>query len=270
MLIKYREMGFPVIPVRGKVACIKEWDRWCLELPPMELVEKWAKEFPFPYYGIALCAGPAANIDALDIDSESNDILDMCPRSPISRRGARGGMPLFQHNPTLIKREQDRDNLTPDATGKKREGIQVLSTGNYFVLPPSIHPITKQPYIWTTEYNLENLCPMDLEPLTQESVDRPIAYISTFPLEGRTGARSSMSAGRNNHLASVCCAIIMRAPYKTDEQVAEELIVHDATYHGTPYFSDPGEMYYRKAPTPFERALLFVRGSRKRLARKSL
>jgi hypothetical protein len=33
------------------------------------------------------------------------------------------------------------------------EGVQILGTGHYLVAPPSIHPMTHQPYLWDTQNN---------------------------------------------------------------------------------------------------------------------
>lgn len=270
MLCRYRDLNFSVIPVIGKRAVISDWSRWCLELPPMSLVEEWDRQFPFPQFGIALCAGPASNIDALDIDSDSEDILTICPRSPVSRVGARGAMPLFQHNPEIIKRKQDRDNLTLNEIPKPTEGIQILSTGNYLILPPSVHPDTLRPYRWIGQYTLENFSAIDLDVLSQEDVDRAAAYISTFPLAGKVGKKMGGDGGRNNKLTIVCCAILRKFPHRSNDSVAEELLSFDTHWHPRPYFSDPNEMYFSKAQTPFRRALLFVDGSRKRLQRKAM
>jgi len=266
MLQIYRDLSLSVIPVKGKQAVVPNWSRWCLELPPYELVDQWVKRFPYPEYGIALCAGPASGIDALDVDSDSIDILNLCPRSPLSRYGSRGHMTLWQHDPKVVKRKQDRDNRIENQ--KPTEGIQVLSTGNYLVLPPSIHPDTGKPYRWLTNYSLENFSVLDLEILDKEAVEDLVVHIRLSPLAGRIGSAMGAAGGRNNHLAIACYAKIMECPEKTDEQLAEELLQFDEAQHTNAYFHDQGEMYYRKALTAYGRSLLFVRGSRARINKK--
>lgn len=266
-LIHYHDMGLPVIPVIGKRTFVTNWSRFCHELPTRQQAETWAKWCPYPRYGVALCAGPASGVDALDIDSDSNDILNICPRSPLERRGARGSIRIFQHNSKIIKRERDRDNLIPG--GKRTEGVQLLSAGNYFVLPPSIHPDTNNPYVWVGEYCLENFSILDLPSVSQKELDEVCVYISRFPLTGAGGNPIlSASNGRNNKLTAVCYAIIKSHSYKTDVEIAEELLAFDQTRHNPPYFSDPKEMYYRRGASPFLRALAFVTGTRGRLRRK--
>jgi hypothetical protein len=264
-------MGFSAIPVLGKEACVKGWQKWCMELPPRYIVEQWEKNYPLPKYGVGICCGPASGLDALDIDSDSKDILGLCPRSPISRKGARGSMPLFLHNPKLIKVKADRDNLTPNEIYKRTEGIQVLSIGNYFVAPPSIHPDTGRPYLWESEYCLENFSITDLEQLDNQMLEPAIVLISRFKLTRADGTlASSGGGGRNEKLASMCYAKIVNHPEKLDSVIAEELLEFDEAKHSPPYFSDKNEMYFRKAPTPFGRAMLFVSGSRARILRKGI
>lgn len=231
----------------------------------MALVDEWARRFPFPAFGVAICAGPASNIDALDIDSESEDILSRCPRSPLDRRGRRGRMPIFQHNPKLKKREKERNNLVND--GKAREGIQLLSSGNYFVIPPSIHPDTLRPYEWLGDYNISNYSILDLEMLSQDELDDNVVYISRFPLTTKSNPMGE-SSGRNNKLTAMCYAKLKDCPWKNPHEVAEELVSYDREAHSPPYFYDPKEMYFHKAETPYERALLFVLGSIDRMHKK--
>ena len=266
MFREYWELGFSVLPVIGKRTFITNWSRWCIERQPVELVDGWDKQCKLPYFGIAICAGPASNVDALDIDSDSEDILSLCPGSPLCRVGSRGRMPIFKHNPQLIKRERDRNNNLP---GKRTEGVQVLSTGNYFVIPPSIHPDTEKPYRWIGFYTPETFPVMDLRMLKQELVDDIMVYISRFPLTNKDGSISMGGVGgRNDKLTVVCYAKIKQDPFKADEDIAEDLWVFDQIHHATPYFSDPQEMYYRRADSPYGRAVLFVRGSRKRMIQK--
>lgn len=271
MLLEILERGFPAIPVFGKKSCVGGWSRWCHELPPKYLVEQWAKRFPFPKFGIAICLGPASNLDALDIDSESSDILDRCPRSPVSRRGARGRMDLFLHNPKLVKIKCFRNSLTIDDTGKDKEGVEVLSTGNYIVIPPSVHPDTGRRYEWIGPYSLDNFSPLDLEQLENKHLESALIHISRFQLTNASGQPMDPSiGGRNNKLAVMCYAKILTHPEKSDEIIANELLEFDNRAHSPPYFSDKNEMYFRKAKTPLARALLFVSGSRARIQKKGL
>ena len=265
MFRQYWELGYSVLPVIGKRTFINDWSRWCVERQPVELVDKWDLEYQLPKFGIAICAGPASNVDALDIDSNSEDILTLCPGSPLCRIGSKGRMPLFRHNPNLVKRKRDRNNLLP---GKPTEGVQLLSTGNYFVIPPSIHPETLMPYRWIGSYTPEDFPASDLRQIPQDLLDSIVVYISRFPLSGRDGSIMGGIGGRNDKLTVVCYAKIKDTPWLSDEELAVELLTFDENHHSSPYFHDPGEMYYRKSATAYGRALLFVQGSRKRIERK--
>ena len=266
MFRKYWELGFSVLPVVGKRTFIEGWSRWCVERQPAALVDGWERQYQFPAFGVAICAGPQSGVDGLDIDSDSEDILTLCPGSPLSLVGARGRKPLFRHNPRLIKRKQDRDNKLP---GKPTEGVQLLSTGNYFVVPPSIHPDTGLRYRWSGAYTPENFPARELRELSQDLLDDIVVYISRFPLSTRGGGQSIDGVGgRNNKLTIVCYAKIKDAPWASDAEIAESLLTFDENHHVSPYFHDSGEMYYRKSATPYGRALLFVESSRRRLIKK--
>lgn len=268
MLRKFWELGLSVIPVLGKKSVVDNWSRWCVEPQPSELISAWENRFPMGRFGIAVCAGPASNIDALDIDSNSHDIIELCPRSPITRFGYRGGMPLFRHNPKLTKINANRDNFEKDPL-RPREGVQLLTTGNYFVIPPSIHPDTGKPYSWVGPYNLENLTVLDLDQLSQDVLDFIYVYISRFPLTNADGSAAMRGiAGRNDKLTIICYAKIKNDLWKSDEEIADELLSYDYEKHSPPYFSDEREMYFRKSNSPFGRALVFVRGSRERMKKK--
>lgn len=266
MLLKYRELGLSVMPVKGKFP-VMDWKRWQEDPAPMDLVARWEKIFPLPEYGIGIICGEISGIDALDVDANSRDILDLAPRSPVTRIGKKGRVSVFRHNPGLKKREAWRDSLCPEL---EREEIQLLSNGNYFVAPPSIHPETGKPYYWELN-SLENFSLLDLEQISQNELDELAVYVSRFPRTNRDGTTGSMmGGGRNNKLTQMCYAKLLTNPNTEDEAVARELLDFDDRKHAPPYFSDPKEQYFFKGKTPLERAILFVSQSRKRIQGKNL
>lgn len=266
MLLRYRELGFSVVPVFGKRAVVG-WERWAHEPPPLDLVARWESCFPMPRYGVGIICGEVSGIDALDIDANSKDILELAPRSPVSRVGKKGRISVFRHNPTLKKREAWRDSLCPEF---EREEIQLLSNGNYFVAPPSIHPDTGKPYRWELN-SLENFSVLDLEQISQHELDDLAIYVSRFPRTSKDGTTGSMiGTGRNNQLTKMCFAKLLTNPNTDDETIARELLDFDNRKHQSPYFSDPKEQYFFKGKTPLERAILFVSQSRKRIRGKKL
>ena len=174
----------------------------------------------------------------------------------------------FDSPARLKKINSNRDNMESDPL-RPREGVQLLTTGNYFVVPPSIHPDTLRPYGWVGEYSLENFTVLDLEQLSQDDIDLPAVYISRFPLTNADGSCAMGSVGgRNDKLTVMCYAKIKNDLGKSNEEIAEELVSYDYEKHSTPYFSDPRDQYFRKAQTPFGRALIFVASSRERMRKK--
>jgi hypothetical protein len=194
----------------------------------------------------------------------------MIPLSPIIRYGSKGGMSLFRHNPTMKSAKKERDNLGPN-TEKSKEGVEFLSTGRMFVLPPSIHPDTKKPYIWRTLDTLDNCSAIDLPMLNQSMVDEIFNFIAGFKNTTKSGTSTIGSVGRNNRLTQVVCAAICSSGWKTDEEIAREIYDLDHKEHNKPYFSDKDEMYYQRSNGNASlAALLFVKGNRKRLIEKGL
>lgn len=267
MYRKYWEAGYSVIPVKGKRPFINDWSRFCVKAATEEEIDAWEEKYKLPEYGVGLCCGPASNIDALDWDTESPDLKMLIPISPIIRYGSKGGMSLFRHNPTMKSAKKDRNNLGPNKD-KAKEGVEFLSTGRMFVLPPSIHPDTLKPYIWRTLDTLDNYASNDLPMLKQDDVDEILGYIQEF--NNTTTLRTS-PGGRNNRLTQIACAIICSNSWKTNEEIAQEIYDLDQKEHARPYFSDKEEMYYqRSGGNASLAALLFVKGNRKRLIDKGL
>jgi hypothetical protein len=50
--------------------------------------------------------------------------------------------------------------------------VQVLSDGTQTVLPPSVHPDTKRPYVWAGRFSLYDVRPSDLPELPEDYIER--------------------------------------------------------------------------------------------------
>src|SRR5207245_9077720 len=90
----YRQHGYSPIPVRlgSKAPCLREWSRWCTELPSPELVESWARRYPGA--GLAIALGPASGIVALDLDYDVDRlharVLEAASSSPVGMIDVKG------------------------------------------------------------------------------------------------------------------------------------------------------------------------------------
>jgi putative DNA primase/helicase len=136
----YWRAGLPAIPlIQGqKRPALNGWQAFCHRLPTELEQAAWLRQYPRGNIGLPL--GATAGIDVVDIDTENPDfrraIEGVLPRSPWSRVGQKGAALGFRHNggrPFKIK----------GADGGMI--VEVLSTGNQLVMPPSIHPATLAP-----------------------------------------------------------------------------------------------------------------------------
>lgn len=211
MYVKYHECGYSVIPVIGKRAFIKDWTKWCLEKQPIELIEQF--ENVHSGYNIGICCGPASGIVALDIDTDDKEILSMCPPSHVIKRGSKGETRFFQYDPSIISQSLDK--------------IDILSTNRMTVVPPSIHPETKEPYIWLTEDTLDSVAQSDLPFLDTSFIDRLNKNII------------KKSVGRNNKLTEIVSAMFFRGEdlYK----IINEAYAYDLNNHSPRLFVDRKE-----------------------------
>lgn len=138
------ESGLSVIPLRPneKIPAVKGWQIYGERRAAESEIDEW--EGTFGAGGIGLCTGPASGIIALDFDEDVGGlhakIKAKIPPSPVRKRGARGETWFYRFNGER-NRKWVKDGLCV---------LEMLALGRHTVLPPSIHPDTKQPYIWLT------------------------------------------------------------------------------------------------------------------------
>lgn len=171
--LKYYESGYNVIPLKPstKIPFITNWSQWCETKLATFQVEMWANTFSNCNIGIAL--GSVSNVIALDfdynIDGIHTEIMDLLPSMPVRKVGARGFTAFFKYNGELPKKwYKDGKSV-----------IELLSTGNQTVLPPSIHPDTKEPYKWLTLDTLLTISASELPTLPPNfiaKVDEKLGY----------------------------------------------------------------------------------------------
>ena len=119
------------------------WSKWCDELPKPFNVKMWNG---WPEAGVGVACG--RGLVAIDIDRDElvEPILAVLPPVLVAKKGAKGLTAFYRGNTDAIR-----------STGFKIEGFTVLDLlahGKQTVLPPSLHPRTKQPYVWTTQRTL--------------------------------------------------------------------------------------------------------------------
>lgn len=250
---KYLDLGLSVIPVepRSKQTLIKGWQKFCDRLPTKEEAKFWAKQDK--EYGIALCLGKASGLTMLDVDFIDPIICEyiktIVPDPGIERFGSKGFA-----RPYRFDGQATRKGTSPD-------DLELLGTGRYIVLPPSIHPDTNNPYMW----NYGDLTdPKILQKarntsLTANAFDDILEKVwdifDQHEYVALKGGCNKKTTGRNNYLVAVVNSIMHRG-VSTREEIIQELIKEDHDKHGNnALFEDPNEINGKSA---YERASKFV------------
>ena len=157
------ERGYSIVPLEPGDKAIKlpGWQRYCKERANRDTLEMW---LDWPERNIGLALGPASGVIALDFDYDRDgkhaEIIKIIGDSPVKKRGAKGHTGFYRFsNQRSVKYSIGGDSV-----------LEVLSTGRQTVLPPSIHPDTKQPYEWLTKRTLLDTSPEELPEITAEAM----------------------------------------------------------------------------------------------------
>lgn len=129
-------MGYgelPIIPLRpaSKIPFIKDWTRYCKEIPTSQDIEDWSN---IDKANVGLALGEVSGIIALDFDHDVDgihgEIFRIIPISPVRKVGARGFTMFYKYNGESPHKWASKGQMV----------VELLSTGNHTVLPPSVHP----------------------------------------------------------------------------------------------------------------------------------
>lgn len=138
---KYWAAGLSVIPLQlmAKKPALNQWSEYCANHPSEETKEAWIANYEFNNIGLAL--GAASRVVCIDIDhpdpAVEAAIMSVTPVSPWRRVGQKGCVLAYRFSGEPAKKLID---------SKGDMVVEILSTGNQVVLPPSIHPKTQKPY----------------------------------------------------------------------------------------------------------------------------
>ncbi len=222
MFHKYYDNGYSPIPIfaNGKNPAIKsDWTKYCRVRPTEEQIEEWdsSKE----KYNIGITCGPASGIIVVDIDTDDKDFMALCPPSPVRRRGMKGEARVFRYNDKI--KSQSFPNL------------DILADGRQFLVPHSIHPVTKLPYRWLTDDTLENTTADELPELDISFLEKISPLTSSLKIG---------KEGRNNKLVDIISS--MRGRGETERQIVKEIYDWDMMYHKPRLYTDASEGYAAK------------------------
>jgi hypothetical protein len=122
--------------------------------------------------GLCVVAGYKGLV-AIDTDTDDPIIVaalrKVLPPSPVRKRGQKGET-AFYYGPEV------KESKSWNIDGKRV--VDLIGPGRQTVLPPTIHPDTKQPYRWLTSETLEDVAPDDLPLLPADIAVRITAALT--------------------------------------------------------------------------------------------
>lgn len=162
----YWERGIPAIPLypfdagvksAGKRPIENGWQRYSEEQPDEATKQSWIEQYPNANIGCP--AGKASGLVFIDIDSDDPNVIaaleSVLPKSPWKRIGSKGYVAAYRFN------GEAPCKISQDDNGQMKMVVELMSTGNQIVLPPSIHPDTKAPYFSDTNlWEIKDSCPL--------------------------------------------------------------------------------------------------------------
>lgn len=133
------------------------WGKYEKELPSLHDIETWEK---WPEAGIGIALGRVSGIVAVDfddnVDGAHEKIAKVIPISPVKKVGKKGYTAFYRWKGETNK--------------KWHPVVELLSSGNQTVIPPSIHKDTCSPYTWVDGVSLADVDKDDLPELPSDFV----------------------------------------------------------------------------------------------------
>tara|TARA_R110001632_G_scaffold161915_4_gene280272 strand:- start:178 stop:2295 length:2118 start_codon:yes stop_codon:yes gene_type:complete len=224
----YYDKGLPVTPVMGKRPLIKDW----------QILEHDSDTQTGT--GIGLITGERSDVICLDIDivdkklkEEIELIIETFAPSPCGRFGNKE-KPAARFY-TLTKEFNKKLLLS---TIGIEDRIELLTSGQQVVLPPSSHPDFDYNYEWSgtplIDFNLEFLPALNMD--TWNKISK--AFYNRYP---KTSGSTTEYGGKGRHLDLIDIAGSMVGRNESQDFIISELLKNDKEKHDTPYFSDPTE-----------------------------
>ena len=190
--LAYAELGFSVLPLRGKVPALSSWYRYQQTRASPHRIRAWALAGLFHNVGI-VCGAVSGGLVVLDLDGEAAypafaaTFPELTSTYTVATGSGRGKhVYLF----TSLLPPSVRALRTPVGN------IEVRSTGLQVAAPPSLHPATGKPYIvlhrldilrvrdlvhvhgWVQAFQQPSVQKMNLIPVGKEYLHPPL--ISTL------------------------------------------------------------------------------------------
>jgi hypothetical protein len=251
----YHSHRLPTTPLKGKAAFLDKWPEKAVKMLDFKtLLEEEGIRSTYGITGFGLALGKASNILALDIDTDDEEIIKLCPRSPLVKRGKTGETRFFKYDENIKN--------FPRRQGGMDYFVEILNDGKQTVMPPSIHPDTGKPYFWLSpdtlpNFDIDQLPNLDISFLKQvkQVCERKIKESKTKEAE-KSNPKDNKTSGRNN----ACITFITKEFYngaRDFNKLATKLVRFDLEQHSSnPLFNDEEEI--KKGSTPTQKALILI------------
>ena len=176
MFSKYLEKGYVPLPIGylTKSPCVFVNGQWKnynrlgkLKAEPVtqedcRLWDTWLEHGA----GIGIALGEHSGVIALDFDSDdeyTDKIKRLLPVPLVRKVGSKGETAFYRYSGEKNKKFKGRDGIY---------ALEVLSTGNQTVIPPSYHPTTKRPYTWVDDVSLLDFDPKSFPVLPENFYEK--------------------------------------------------------------------------------------------------
>ena len=119
--------------------------------------------------------GAVDHVVAVDVDTTDERVIDAIrhipPPNAVERIGSKGYAALYRASPSLA-------SATFDVDGQR--AVDFLALGRQLLVPPTVHPKTEKPYVYTSILTLEDVTPSDLPRLPNDFVERMREALAPF------------------------------------------------------------------------------------------
>ena len=134
---QYRDRGYSVIPLTGKVPAIA-WGKYQHHPPPLSTIATWFGERSNQQYNVGIVTGRISNLVVVDLDDHDAETMWLRekPASPLMVRTGSGCLHVYYRQPVETVRNR---------VGVLGHKIDIRAEGGLVVAPPSKHPNTGKP-----------------------------------------------------------------------------------------------------------------------------
>jgi hypothetical protein len=275
---KYFDSGYHCIPIqRRSKARLSLGGLSNLELSKNGITEEQATEWDKLYpinkgYGVGVLCGEASGIIGADVDSDDKELLALMPPTPAIKVGAKGATFFYKYEDRFSSKIFIRPQSSSGVKGA--EQIEILTNGQYTILPPSIHATTGKPYYWKAE-ELWLLAPNELPSFDEQSIEKIHKYFAKkygedftdaidmgvdlhggpWPSATENGVKRSAHGSHNRLKKFAANLLALDTPAF---EAALSLVKYDVENHlDLPYFKDRTRGKDSSSPDPVQNAKSF-------------